>query len=221
MGLDMYLEKVKRIEGVTPKELVILGQYFDYLDRPIERKSLSMKEWCNCNIEDVNLEMAEIYKAEYIHRYSLCDKEKEYGYKTIFQPIAQWRKANQIHKWFVDNIQDGNDDCGIYEVSKESLCNLLDICKQVINETKLIKGKIQNGYTYKDGKLVPNWEEGELIEDSSVAELLLPTMEGFFFGSTGYDQWYLADINYTITTLEKVVNETDFKHEIVMYSSSW
>lgn len=50
---------------------------------------------------------------------------------------------------------------------------------------------------------------------------MLPTMEGFFFGSTGYDQWYLADINYTITTLEKVVNETDFKHEIVMYSSSW
>ena len=26
--------------------------------------------------------------------------------------IASWRKANAIHKWFVDNVQDGVDDCG-------------------------------------------------------------------------------------------------------------
>ena len=25
---------------------------------------------------------------------------------------AYWRKANQIHAWFVDNVQQGNDDCG-------------------------------------------------------------------------------------------------------------
>lgn len=28
-----------------------------------------------------------------------------------------WRKANQIHNWMVSNIQDGEDDCGLYEVS--------------------------------------------------------------------------------------------------------
>jgi hypothetical protein len=26
-----------------------------------------------------------------------------------------WRKANQIHNWMVSNIQDGEDDCGLYE----------------------------------------------------------------------------------------------------------
>ena len=30
--------------------------------------------------------------------------------------VCDWRKANHIHQWFVQNVQDGNDDCGEYEV---------------------------------------------------------------------------------------------------------
>lgn len=221
MGLDMYLEKTKRVEGITPDQLVILNNYFDFLKRPESNRNSSMKEWCGCNIEDVNQDMAKSYISEYIHRYSSWDTEKAYGFKTIFQSVAVWRKANHIHKWFVDNIQGGNDDCGTYEVSKEVLCNLIEICKQVKGASNLIKGKIQNGYTYKNGVKSPIWVEGEYIDNSSIATALLPTQEGFFFGGTEYDQWYLEDINYTITTLEKVVNEIDFNHEIVMYSSSW
>ena len=26
--------------------------------------------------------------------------------------VCDWRKANHIHQWFVQNVQDGNDDCG-------------------------------------------------------------------------------------------------------------
>jgi hypothetical protein len=29
----------------------------------------------------------------------------------IVQEAGYWRKANAIHRWFVDNVQDGNDDC--------------------------------------------------------------------------------------------------------------
>lgn len=48
-----------------------------------------------------------------------------YGaYVTV--TCAYWRKANQIHKWFVDNVQQGNDDCGEYYVSKDRLMELLN-----------------------------------------------------------------------------------------------
>ena len=46
--------------------------------------------------------------------------------------VAYWRKANQIHKWFVDHIQNGKDDCGDYYVSREQLQLLLDTCKIVL-----------------------------------------------------------------------------------------
>ena len=42
---------------------------------------------------------------------------------------AYWRKANQIHNWFVTNVQNGVDDCGDYYVSQDKLKELLIICE--------------------------------------------------------------------------------------------
>jgi len=42
-----------------------------------------------------------------------------------------WRKANAIHKWFVDNCQDGTDDCRASQVGREQLIELRDLCIQV------------------------------------------------------------------------------------------
>lgn len=41
-----------------------------------------------------------------------------------------WRKANAIHGWFVDNCQDGVDDCKEYYVEREDLEELRDLCKK-------------------------------------------------------------------------------------------
>lgn len=43
-----------------------------------------------------------------------------------------WRKANQIHKWFVENVQSGTDDCGYYDVSRQDLIDLKEVCNKVI-----------------------------------------------------------------------------------------
>lgn len=54
---------------------------------------------------------------------------------VIKEEVAYWRKANQIHKWFVDNIQDGEDNCEESLASYGKLMELVDLCKKVI-ETK-------------------------------------------------------------------------------------
>jgi hypothetical protein len=48
-----------------------------------------------------------------------------------------WRKANAIHKWFVDNVQRGEDDCMSYHVSAEQLTELRDTCVKVLNDRSL------------------------------------------------------------------------------------
>lgn len=221
MGLDMFLQKAKRIGNVTIKQLRNIDQYFSYLERPEKYSGSTMKEWCGISIDEVDLSLAEDYRNEYIHRFGSWDTEKQSGWKTIIETVADWRKANHIHKWFVDNVQDGVDDCETYEVTKEQLKELLDVCKKVINESNLVKGKVVNGQKYENGKWVNCYEDGEYIEDFSVAQELLPTASGFFFGSTHYDKWYIEDIKYTIEVIENMLNTTDFEHEIVMYSSSW
>jgi len=49
----------------------------------------------------------------------------------IEENIGYWRKANHIHKWFVDNVQDGVDQCQITYVDHSQLKDLLDLCKEV------------------------------------------------------------------------------------------
>lgn len=46
--------------------------------------------------------------------------------------VAYWRKANQIHKWFVDNVCDGEDECRPHDVSLEQLTELRDLCMKVL-----------------------------------------------------------------------------------------
>ena len=148
--------------------------------------------------------LKEKYQSEYIHRYATWDTEKRYGWKTIFISLGSWRKTNHIHNWFVDNIQDSIDNCGVYEVSKEQLEKLLDTCKEVLINSNLIG---QEGHKY--------------IKEPSMARRLLPTTSGFFFESIEYDDWYLENIKLTIEIVEEVLKTTDFEKEIVMYSSSW
>jgi len=51
----------------------------------------------------------------------------------IKTPAAYWRKANQIHKWFVDNVQNGVDECQYSYVSIEQLKALRDLCQKALD----------------------------------------------------------------------------------------
>ena len=107
--------------------------------------------------------------------------------KYIIEEAGYWRKANQIHRWFVENVQNGVDNCGDYYVGSEKLTELLEICKKV-------------------------------EADHSLADTLLPSASGFFFGGTDYDEWYYNDITNTIAILEEALAD---KHGDFYYSSSW
>lgn len=60
------------------------------------------------------------------------DEEKDYGVEEIKFRLAYWRKANPIHKWFVDNCQNGIDECQETWVKRDKLVELLDVCKTVL-----------------------------------------------------------------------------------------
>ena len=51
---------------------------------------------------------------------------------SIEKPMGYWRKANQIHNWFVNNVQRGEDNCGTYYVSREDLRQLHNTVTQVL-----------------------------------------------------------------------------------------
>lgn len=111
-------------------------------------------------------------------------------YEEGGEEVGYWRKANQIHKWFVDNVQDGVDDCGTYKVTKAHLVELYNLCSQVLN-------------------------------DHSLAESLLPSQSGFFFGSTDYDEWYYNDLENTKRIIDNILEYKSDCLDNLYYSSSW
>ena len=58
---------------------------------------------------------------------------RKYGGREFSCDAMYWRKANAIHKWFVDNVQDGNDDCRSYYVCHSQLSDLLGVINQVLD----------------------------------------------------------------------------------------
>jgi hypothetical protein len=108
--------------------------------------------------------------------------------KTITVEAGYWRKSNQIHNWFVANVQEGKDECQDSYVSREQLKELREVCQKVLDNNEL-------------------------------AEQLLPTKEGFFFGGKDYDQWYFNDLEETIKIIDNALlmpDQWDFN-----YRSSW
>lgn len=144
----------------------------------------------------------------------------------IEESVGYWRKANAIHKWFVDNIQNGEDDCKNYYVDIDNLEELLNKCKEVKEKAIIKKGKVKNGRELKDGVWVDIMVDGEYIENADEIDDILPTTDGFFFGSTDYDEYYMQDINYTIELIEKLLKEEEELNKLDFYSefeyySSW
>ena len=69
----------------------------------------------------------------------------------------------------------------------------------------------------------------QVSKDHGLAQVLLPTQDGFFFGSTEYDDWYFDKIEDTIKIVEPVI---EFLKNItekcksndwwdVVYQASW
>lgn len=117
--------------------------------------------------------------------------------------VLYWRKANAIHKWFEDHLYNV-EDCGMYDVDWEQLMELKAVCERIVAECPLVDGKVRNGKRYEDGEWVGIIEDGKVLSNKELAEELLPTTSGFFFGSTDYDQWYYEDVRWTAEQLGKI-----------------
>lgn len=148
----------------------------------------------------------------------LADKDTPTA--TVSITVAYWRKANAIHRWFVDNVQDGVDDCKNYYVSRENLEELRETCRKVLSSIELAPGKINAGKISNDGgEWETIWQDGGVVTAPGLAEELLPTTSGFFFGGTDYDEWYVNDLKRTIDQIDRVLvagSEWEFE-----YHSSW
>jgi hypothetical protein len=64
----------------------------------------------------------------------------------------------------------------------------------------------------------------KIIEDPDRASEHLPTVSGFFFGSTDYDDWYMDSIKQTRDDMQELLDKLEAKADIdfdLVYEASW
>ncbi len=145
------------------KQIEIMGLDM-YLD-----KSTSVKNWNHTTKEE---------------KYNITI-EREDGHEIetkriteIREEVMYWRKANHIHKFFIDNCADGDEERQKMYVERHIL---EDLVKELITVLH-----------YKD--------------DETSAEHL-PTVGGFFFGYLEYDKHYYESCQETLEVISAVLKE--------------
>ena len=183
MGLDMYLEA-----SFSTRAYI----------QPTDQQYADMREG-----KEVTVEKSQAL-IDALNTIGFEDAPIDYAYNhfSYVFPIITWRKANAIHKFFVDEVQDGNDNCERHYVSRETLQELLDRITTILDIKTPVAREMK-------------------------AEELLPTdVEGCFFGSKEYDDWYYQDLKRTKDILEKVFEyeeqaESGKCFDSFYYQSSW
>lgn len=146
-------------------------------------------------------------------------KEESPIYEVVYE-AGYWRKANHIHAWFVDNCGGGVDECQPMYVDVEQLQELREKCVEVLKTADVARGKVLTGYSFKNGVKEPMYEDGLVVTNPEEVAKVLPTSEGFFFGSTEYDQWYLRDCEDTINIINRALRGSLDNCEFE-YRASW
>lgn len=205
MGLDMYLRKTSHTSDIDILDIKIHDNNWKTGSVLIREDSEKVILPCLYHVNNITLKDGTSYYVSTIEEtdsltvtfkgwdeavedspMQLITVDKD-SIDTINYTYAYWRKANQIHNWFVQNVQNGTDDCGEYEVSGSKLLELVKLCEEVSE-----------------------------VHSTNYSDTHLPTVDGFFFGGTSYDDYYYDTTRDTVDMLRNVKPT-----ETYVYHSSW
>lgn len=62
------------------------------------------------------------------------DETGNFKHVIVYVPAIYWRGIHSIHKWFVDNVQNGCDNCATYHVETDQLKELLEMVRERLKD---------------------------------------------------------------------------------------
>lgn len=208
MGLDIYFYKFKNVKKDENTDLNSLykldgvkkrAEFFKFMERAVKR-----------------LEKAE----------SKGDAEYAKVYNTLFKRhLPKWTSFSFMYDIMGKSVK------SVWETKKF----LQDFGGGLYRESDAYFRKVNFIYGFFKEKLDEH-EKCEVSKDDietlidncdkvlknhDLAEELLPTRDGFFFGSTAYDEWYFNDVRDCRKQMKKLLKDFDEDNDIIFVQMDW
>ena len=205
MGLDIYFYRVKNTQGknLTFKELYDLQEkrFHKRVERFAKRSLKALKE-VDGNAEEYKKVYCSIFPNK-IKRYTKLDFQYAPMMKGIknFEYTKSWfndfeRKVFMPEDAYFRKV---NFLYRFFEDRLDEECSFVtyDDLEEIISRCK------------------------KVLKNHSLAEELLPSRDGFFFGSTEYDNYYFDDVKYVLRQMKKLLKRYNVEKDTIFVYFSW
>jgi hypothetical protein len=216
----MYLTKAPKVQDLTTEkyktipfeDAALVDKYFNRqrvkeMGRNVGR---NFEEWCGVSEDRLPDSwtisyLSDFYAPKTVYNEQCGDTETY----SIFDQMARIAKANQIFRWFIENVMDGNPDQKYHEVTRGQLIDLFTTCRRVKRKCKLIEPD--------------EWFGDQYEVDEEFAKEHLPLMDerGLFFGTNEYGSTYATNVIETYHALKNILETTDFEKEAIYFNAIW
>lgn len=197
MGLDIYFNAKRKNEKLRKDYDEEYAKYRDAQKRyndALDKEVEKIKGTTEPNQSDcfdLPKEVTDRVWAEFESDAIELQRKLDDCYNALYSDVAYFRKVNFLLPYF--NYE---ENCSEIVIDKYDVEELIEDCERVL--------------------AAKDTDEAE-----SVADELLPTEEGFFFGNTDYDECYFNDVREVADKFTEILDTFDFDENELVMSCWW
>ena len=197
MGLDIYFNAKRKNEKLRKDYDEEYAKYRDVQKRyndALDKEVEKIKGTTEPNqsdCSDLPKEVEDRVRAEFENEAFELQRKVDECYDALYSDVAYFRKVNFLLPYF--NYE---ENCSEIVIDKCEVEELIEDCERVL--------------AAKDAD-----------EAESVADELLPTEAGFFFGNTDYDERYFNDVREVADKFTEILDTFDFDENELVMSCWW
>ena len=197
MGLDIYFNAKRKNEKLRKDYDEEYAKYRDAQKRYNDaldkevEKIEGTTEPNQSDCFDLPKEVTDRVWAEFESDAIELQRKLDDCYNALYSDVAYFRKVNFLLPYF--NYE---ENCSEIVIDKYDVEELIEDCERVL--------------------AAKDTDEAE-----SVADELLPTEEGFFFGNTDYDECYFNDVREVADKFTEILDTFDFDENELVMSCWW
>lgn len=201
---------IKKGSEIKRREIVYTETEVLYLRKANQIHGYIVNEYAkdgedNCTEIDISLE-------DIKHLKELCEKviKESILEKMVLKGGFGCESHKKDEAIIFMKIDRENDKILEIKQGKVSDLKVGDVFVENDAPTKDVAKKVEDIRIGEDGSIRIIWDEwylGKGIKNPELAQELLPTTSGFFFGSTEYDEYYLEDLKSYIKQADEIIKE--------------